>query len=111
MFSIDVYKRQPIVFFQLGRDLPQLFVDGGHVIFQFFDGFGSAHAGHHIFALGVGQIFAEKFLDPIAGVPGETHAGAGIVAHVAEHHGLDVDGGADFEMCIRDRDRPGPRHC
>ena len=53
-----------------------------------------ADAGHHVFALGVDQVFAVELVLAVAGVAGEGHAGGGVVAHVAEDHGLHVDRGA-----------------
>ena len=58
------------------------------------DGFGRAHAGDDVFALGVDEEFTVEFLDAIGGIAGERHAGAGGFAGVAIHHGLHVDGGA-----------------
>jgi hypothetical protein len=54
-----------------------------------------ADAGHHVFALRVHQKFAVEYLLAGAGIAREADAGAGGVAHVAEHHGLHVGGGAD----------------
>ena len=72
---------------ELGKGLGELL---GHLL----DGHGGAHAGHHVLALGVGQELAHQLLLAGGGVTGEGHAGAAVVAHVAEGHGLDVDGGA-----------------
>ena len=51
-------------------------------------------AGHDVLALGVGQVLAEERVLAGAGVAREGHARAGVVAHVAEDHGHDVDRGA-----------------
>ena len=72
----------------------ELLVHRGHLLMQLGDGGRGAHAGHHVLALGVDQVLAEQGLLAGGGVAGEGHAGAGVVAGVAEHHGLDVDGGA-----------------
>ena len=69
---------------------------------------GSADAGHHVFALGVLQELAHHLLGAGRGVAGEQHAGAAVVAHIAEHHRLDVDGGAHLlvdlvELAVFDR--------
>jgi hypothetical protein len=55
---------------------------------------GGADAGDNVLALGVDEIFA--VIGPLAGggVAGEGDAGGGGFAHIAEHHRLDVDGGA-----------------
>ena len=53
-----------------------------------------ADARDDVFALGVDQEFAVKQLLPGRRVAGEGDARGGGVAHVAEHHGLHVDGGA-----------------
>ena len=55
---------------------------------------GRADTGHHVFALGVDQVFAVELVFAVAGVAGEGHAGGGVVAHVAKDHGLHVDRGA-----------------
>ncbi|CAN4051079.1 HTH-like domain-containing protein, partial [Dysosmobacter welbionis] len=72
---------------KLGEGLGELFA-------HFADGHGSPDAGHHVLALGIGQELTEQLLLAGGGVAGEGHAGAAVVAHVAEGHGLDVDGGA-----------------
>ena len=72
---------------ELGEGLGELFA-------HFADGHGSPDAGHHVLALGIGQELTEQLLLAGGGVAGEGHAGAAVVAHVAEGHGLDVDGGA-----------------
>jgi hypothetical protein len=50
-----------------------------------------AHAGDHVFALRVHQVLAEE--DVLAGgrIAREADAGAGVLAQVAEDHGLHVD--------------------
>ena len=53
-----------------------------------------ADAGHDVLALGVDQPLAVELVVAGGRVAGEGHAGGGGVAHVAEDHGLDVDGGA-----------------
>ncbi len=47
-----------------------------------------------VLALGVGQVFPVKAVLTVAGVAREGDAGGGVIAHVPEHHGLHVDGGA-----------------
>ena len=57
------------------------------------DGLRRADPGHHVLALGVHQELAVEPPLSRRRITGEGDAGAGGVAHVAEHHGLDVDGG------------------
>ena len=83
-----------VVLLQAVGDGGELLVHRGHLLMQLGDGGRGAHAGHHVLALGVDQVLAEQGLLAGGGVAGEGHAGAGVVAGVAEHHGLDVDGGA-----------------
>ena len=69
----------------------QLAVNLRHFLFHLGNGLGRADTRHHVLALGIDQIFAVDQVLAGAGVAGEAHAGAGIVAHVAEYHGADVD--------------------
>ena len=55
---------------------------------------GRPDAGDHVLALGIGKPFAVELIFAGGGVPREGDARGGIVAHVAEDHGLDVGGGA-----------------
>ena len=72
----------------------KLFVDIRKLLLQGCDRLWGADPCDHVLALGVRQVIAvEDFLAGV-GVAREGDAGAGIVAHVAEDHGLDVDGGA-----------------
>src|SRR5438105_3612486 len=54
----------------------------------------SPDAGDHVLALGVDQKLAVKALVAGRRIARERNAGCGGLAHVAENHGLDVDGGA-----------------
>ena len=83
-----------IVILQNFAHILELGESGGELLSHLADRHGSPHAGHHVLALGVGQKLAEELLLAGGGVAGEGHAGAAVVAHVAEGHGLDVDGGA-----------------
>ena len=83
-----------IVVLKLGGDGHELVVDLRHLVFQVADGGRRTDAGHHVLALGVDEVFAEQGLLAGGGVAGERHARAGVLAGVAEHHGLYVDGGA-----------------
>ena len=51
-----------------------------------------AHAGHHVFALGVHEELAVEEVLAGGRVAGEGHAGARRLAFVAEDHALHVDG-------------------
>ena len=53
-----------------------------------------ADAGDHVLALGVDQEFAIQGLLAGRRIARERNAGRGIVAHIAEHHGLHIDRGA-----------------
>ena len=57
-------------------------------------GCGVRIARHHVLALGVDQKLAVKLAGAGRGVAGEHDAGRAPLAHIAEHHGLDGDGGA-----------------
>ena len=84
-----------VMLFELGGDLAQLLVGFGHLLFEIRDRLRRADAGHHVFALRVDQILAVEHLLAGGGIAREADAGAGGIAHVAEHHGLHVRGGAD----------------
>ena len=81
-----------IVILQDIADLDELVIGLGELLSHLGDGHGGTHAGHHVLALGVGQELAHQLLCAGGGVTGERNAGAAVVAHVAEGHGLDVDG-------------------
>ena len=80
--------------FQLVGGIHELLVHFGHLVSQVADGRGGADAGDHVFALRVEKVLAVQLLFAGGGVAGKGHAGAGGLTHVAEHHALDVDGGA-----------------
>ncbi len=80
-----------VMFFQFGGDVHELVVDLRHLLDQVFDWFGIADAGHHVLALGVEQVITIHFSLTGGWVASEGHAGARVVAHVAEDHGHDVD--------------------
>ena len=52
---------------------------------------GVADPGHHVLTLGVDQVVAVGGGVAVGRVAGEGDPGAGVLALVAEHHGLDVD--------------------
>ena len=84
----------PVVLFQDVAQLFQFPVNRRHVGAQLPQGPGGADARHHVLTLGVDQVVAIEDIFPGARVPGEAHAGGGIVAHVAEDHGADIHRGA-----------------
>ena len=92
-----------VVFFQLLADGDEVGVGGREgLLHADLAGFGAqagqrlggADAGDDVFALGVDQELAVENVLAGAGVAGEADAGGAVLAHVAEDHGLDVDGGA-----------------
>ena len=84
-----------VVLLELLADPQELAVDLGHVGLHLADLRCGPDAGHDVLALGVGQVLAVQDLLAGVRVAGERHAGARVVAHVAEDHGHDVDGGAE----------------
>ena len=80
-----------IVLFHLPGDGAQLLVDLGHGALEFADGQRRADAGDHVFALRVHQVLAEEDVLAGGGIAREADAGAGVLAQVAEDHGLHVD--------------------
>ena len=83
-----------VVILQTLADFLELLEGLGELVSHLLDGHGGTHAGHHVLALGVGQELAHELLLAGGGVTGKGYAGAAVVAHVAEGHGLHVDGGA-----------------
>ena len=69
-------------------------MDLGELLGQGVEVLGVADAGHHVLALGVDEEVAVGLVLAGGGVAGEADAGAAVVVAVAEHHRLDVDGGA-----------------
>ena len=84
----------PVVVLQGLADALELGKGLGELLSHLSDGHGGTHAGHHVLALSVSQELAEQLLLAGGGVTGEGNAGAAVIAHVAEGHGLHVDGGA-----------------
>ena len=94
------------VLLQLGADGVELLVDFGHgvlhahevlvllVLGVVVDRARGADARHDVFALGVHEPLAVEFVVAGGRVAREGDAGGRGVAHVAEHHRLDVDRGA-----------------
>ena len=90
------------VLLEVETDVVQLLVhfrhgglEGGEVLVLLalgglVQGVRGADTRDHVLALGVDQPFAVELVVTVGRVAGEGHAGGGGVAHVAEHHGLDV---------------------
>ncbi len=101
----------PVVGFQTGKDVGELFVDPGKPILQGGQGQGVSDPRHHVLALGIDEEIAVGALRPCCRIAGEAHAGAGVVVAVAEDHGLDVDRGAQIvrdPLAVAVRPGPGP---
>ena len=81
----------PVMVLQAIAQIDELAVHLRHLVLHFLHRLRRADAGHHVLALGVDQVFAVH--DVLAGsrVAGEADAGGAVAAHVAEHHGADVD--------------------
>ena len=90
--SMSIMSR--VVLFEDVADLLELGVRLRVVLLEPADLERSPRSGDDILALGVHQVFAVE--DVLAGgrVAGEGDARAGVVAHIAEDHHLDVDGRA-----------------
>ena len=80
--------------FELAHDGTQLVVDGLVDALEVGQGQRVADARNDVLALRVLQVVAVDAGVAGGGVAGEAHAGAGVFTHVAEHHGADIDGGA-----------------
>ncbi len=83
-----------IVIFQGLGDLHELVIHFRHLLMQLRDGLRRTDASHNVLALCVQQVLAVQLLLAGGGVTGEGNAGAGSLAHVAEDHGLHVNGSA-----------------
>ena len=81
-----------IMIFKGLADFHELLERFGELLLHLAYGHGGAHAGNDVFALSIGQEFAEEALAAGSGAAGERDAGAAIVAHVAEGHHLHVNG-------------------
>ena len=83
-----------VVALEVLRDGGELVVGRGVGLVELVYGLGGADAGDDVLALGVHEELAVELVLAGGGVTGESDAGAAVVAHVAEDHHLDVDGGA-----------------
>ncbi len=84
------------IVFHAGDGREEFLIDFRHSLFESVDVKRGADASDDVFALRVRKELGVDLLFAGARVAGESDAGAGIFAHVAEDHGLDVDGGAPF---------------
>ncbi len=80
-----------VVLLHLVGDGHELLIDLGGVTFQGGDLAGSTDAGDDVLPLRVQQILAVELLFAGGGIAGEGHAGAGVVAGVAEDHRLHIN--------------------
>ncbi len=83
-----------IVSFELVGDVNKLLIDMRHSLLEGSDGLRSTDTSHDVFALSVEEILAIELLLASGRIAGERNAGAAGLAHVAEHHALDVDSSA-----------------
>ena len=83
-----------VVVFEGLADVLELSECFGELLRHLCDGHRGTDACDNILALCIGQELAHKLLLAGSGVAGERNAGAAVVAHVAEGHHLNVDGGA-----------------
>ena len=83
-----------IMFFERVDDVHKLLVDLGQLLFHVIDMERCTNTCNNVFALGIHQIFTVNARFTGGRVTGERHAGAGIFAHVAVNHFLNVDGRA-----------------
>ena len=84
-----------VMVFQILRDIEELGVNIGHILFKAGDGLGSTDPGDNVFTLGVDEVFTEETFFTGGGVAGKGNAGTAVVAHVTEDHALYVNGGAE----------------
>ncbi len=97
-----------VMFFEPFLDIKKFFVNLGHLALQglqvfivlalgiLVDGRRGTDACDDILALGIDQILAVKCRIAVTRIAREGHARRRIIAHVAENHGLDVDGRSPF---------------
>ena len=83
-----------VVGLEFAHDGAQLVVHGLVDALQVGQGQSVADSCDDVLALRVLQVVAVDAGVARGGVAGEAHARAGVLAHIAEHHGADVDGGA-----------------
>ena len=85
---------------QLVGDLHELLIALRQILLQLGDRLRSTDTCYHVFALRIDQIFSVNALGAGGRVAGESNAGAGGIAHIAEYHGLHVDSGSPIARNI-----------
>ncbi len=85
----------PVVLLEGGEDLLELAVQLGPPLAHLVQRLCGAYARHHVLTLGVDEEVPEAAGRAGRRIAGEAHPRARLVVAVAEHHGLDVDGGAE----------------
>ena len=85
-----------VVLLQPLRDLGEVAVHLRQGLLQSRDRLGGADPGDDVLSLGVKQVLTKDATLPGRRVAGERHPGARVLPHVAEDHGLNVDGGAEI---------------
>ncbi len=81
-----------VVLLEALADALELGIRLRHLVAQAADRLRRPDPRHDVLALRVGEVLAVEHRLAGVRVAGEGHAGPGIVAHVPEHHGHDVDG-------------------
>ena len=83
-----------VMIFKGGANINKLLEGFGELLLHFVDVHGCANTSNNVLALSVGKEFAEEPFSAGGGVAGEGNAGAAVIAHIAEGHGLNVYGSA-----------------
>ncbi len=99
-----------VVRFETPEDLEEVGVDHREVLLHVVEVFGVADTRHHVLALRVHEEVPVGLVLAGRRVAREADAGARVVVAVAEHHRLDVDGGAEVVvdlLAVSVRDRAG----
>ena len=103
--ELDVEHVVEIVF-EDAADVAELFIGLGHellhgmhvlvllVLGVIVEGVGGTDTGHHVLALGIDEPLAVELVVAGGRIAGEGNTCGAVVAHVAEDHGLHIDGGA-----------------
>ena len=76
--------------FEAVGNFAKLLVTLGHHAVELANGHGCADSRHHVLALRIDQELAVKFFPARGGIPREAYACSRRLAHIPEHHRLDV---------------------
>ena len=102
---------------QLVRNRKELLIALRKILSQLRNRLRRADTCHNVLALCIDQILTEDALCAGCGVSRESNTGAGGIAHVAEHHRLNIDSGSQLignvihaAVGIRSRIVPGAEH-